>query len=50
MICSRNCNNVKNIIEDTVYQFIHKNSNSESESGSESESVSFVVIALCRNK
>ncbi|KYM89711.1 Origin recognition complex subunit 3 [Atta colombica] len=38
MICSRNCNNVKNIIEDTVYQFIHKNSNSESESGSESES------------
>ncbi|XP_018059490.1 PREDICTED: origin recognition complex subunit 3 [Atta colombica] len=33
MICSRNCNNVKNIIEDTVYQFIHKNSNSESESG-----------------
>ncbi|XP_018352280.1 PREDICTED: origin recognition complex subunit 3 [Trachymyrmex septentrionalis] len=38
MICSRNCNNVKNIIEDTVYQFIHKNSSSESESGSESES------------
>ncbi|KYN17525.1 Origin recognition complex subunit 3 [Trachymyrmex cornetzi] len=40
MICSRKCNSVKNIIEDTVYQFIHQNSSSESDS--ESESVSFV--------
>ncbi|KYN08512.1 Origin recognition complex subunit 3 [Cyphomyrmex costatus] len=38
MICSRNCNSVKNIIEDTVYQFIHQTSSSESELASDSES------------
>ncbi|XP_018366065.1 PREDICTED: origin recognition complex subunit 3 [Trachymyrmex cornetzi] len=47
MICSRKCNSVKNIIEDTVYQFIHQNSSSESDSESESNRAPEVRKSQC---